>query len=594
VILASLIGASVLSASNQTWTNAAGGDWNTGANWTSAIPAVGDNATLTTVAGNYTVTYSSPMAAASFGALALNGTVGNTTTMNITASGFNSSGSSAALSVGGNATLNVNAGGVALFSGPNLLVAPNITGALNINGGSVTFQGTQYGLGISGGGQITVNSGTLSASAVAGGGGVNAGIRVVGGGSFLINGGTVSFLNSGMIGYFNQGSGTLTMTAGALNIGATVPNDFTIGNLNASGNATVSGGAVTNYGTLTIASDAYAATGVLNLSGGSWVQQNGNAVYIGSIRGNGSINVTGTGQFTTTGNTTLGNWDGISAFDTASGTLLINGGSYTGANLTVRRGSLNLQSGNLTVNALVATNGSNGTVSFSGGTLDTKATTIANGSVFTVGNGTAVAAMKLDGGSHSFANGITLSNNATLSGNGTITLGTLVVSSGARISPGNTGPGVLGTAAQTWLGGGSYVWKMNDATGIQGTNWDFLNGSGTLDVSTLSPSSKFIIDLVGLAVGNVSGPVPNWNKNVDQTWKIGTFASITGTFNAADFNVDASGFTNNNPLIAGGVFSISNVGNDIFLSYTTPEPATWILLAVGLTTAIVFRRRRST
>ena len=132
---------------------------------------------------------------------------------------------------------------------------------------------------------------------------------------------------------------------------------------------------------------------------------------------------------------------------------------------------------------------------------------------------------------------------------------------------------------------------MNDATGIQGTNWDFLNGSGTLDISTLSPSSKFTIDLIGLAVGNVSGAVPNWHNTVDQTWKIGTFASITGTFNAADFNVDASGFTNNNPLTAGGVFSISNVGNDLYVSYTTPEPATWILLVLAGAGTMAMRRR---
>ena len=242
----------------------------------------------------------------------------------------------------------------------------------------------------------------------------------------------------------------------------------------------------------------------------------------------------------------------------------------------------------MTVDGLVATSGANSTVTFNGGTLNTKATTINTGSVFTVGNGATAASLILNGGNHSFANGITLANNAMISGTGTITSGTLTVSSGATITAGSAAPGTLNTAAQTWIGGGIYAWKINNATGAQGTNWDLLNGSGTLDISTLSPSSKFIIDLVGLAAGNVSGAVPNWNKDVDWAWKIGTFSNITGTFNAAYFNVDASAFTNNNPLTAGGVFSISNVGNDLFVSYssTSPEPSTWIL--VGLSLPVIF------
>ena len=209
-LLATLVGAQSLRAADQTWTYAGGGDWNTGTNWTSAVPGVGGNATLPVEAGGYTVTYSTPMVPASFGALTLSGSAGNTTTLTITAAGFTSSGSAAALLVGANATLNVNTDGVALFSGPNTGVAPTITGALNINGGSATFQGTQYGLGTYGGGQITVNSGTLSASATAGGGGVAAGIRIVGGGGLTINGGTVNLLNSGQIGANSQGAGTLT------------------------------------------------------------------------------------------------------------------------------------------------------------------------------------------------------------------------------------------------------------------------------------------------------------------------------------------------------------------------------------------------
>jgi hypothetical protein len=53
------------------WASAASGNWNINASWTPAVvPGVGTTATIS-VSGTYTVTYDSPMSAASIGALNL-------------------------------------------------------------------------------------------------------------------------------------------------------------------------------------------------------------------------------------------------------------------------------------------------------------------------------------------------------------------------------------------------------------------------------------------------------------------------------------------------------------------------------------------
>jgi len=474
------------------------------------------------------------------------------------------------------------------------------------NGGSLTLTGAGYA------GALSMGNGTLD---------VGNSVTVDGAGSSL----TVVALTVGIKG----GSDTLTVSNGGTLNGGGWGN--TIGNNSNANAVTITGvGSTWNaQGNINLNTDS---NSISVLAGGTVTNGSNATLLVGNVYSSNTLTVSGAGSlFTQQGRVTVGNTNGANSgnnnllliaaggvmnvtdsANTGQGIIVAGNGTSTGNRIQIDGGTLNvvsagssapainvqkgaliLNSGNVTAEVLLANTDATSVVTFNGGTLSTGNTTISNGAVFTVGNGTASAALVLNGGTHSFANGITLANNASLSGTGTITSGTLIVSSGARISPGNTGPGVLGTAAQTWLGGGSYVWKMNDATGIQGTNWDFLNGSGTLDISTLSPSSKFTIDLIGLAVGNVSGAVPNWHNTVDQTWKIGTFASITGTFNAADFNVDASGFTNNNPLAAGGVFSISNVGNDLYVSYTTPEPATWMLLVLAGAGAMAMRRRRA-
>src|SRR5664280_360480 len=89
--------------------------------------------------------------------------------------------------------------------------------------------------------------------------------------------------------------------------------------------------------------------------------------------------------------------------------------------------------GSLTVDQLLLNSGSSGVMAFLGGSLNAKGTSITNGQVFVVGDGTAAATFRLQGGIHSFANGLEISNNATLTGCGTIS-GSVLVDPGGQVT----------------------------------------------------------------------------------------------------------------------------------------------------------------
>jgi T5SS/PEP-CTERM-associated repeat protein len=114
------------------------------------------------------------------------------------------------------------------------------------------------------------------------------------------------------------------------------------------------------------------------------------------------------------------------------GFLVVTNASATGT-LDLRRGTLFLNSdGSLTVDRLLLSSGSSGVMAFLGGSLNTKGTSITNGQVFVVGDGTDAATFRLQGGMHSFANGMEISNNATLTGCGTIS-GNVLVDPGGQV-----------------------------------------------------------------------------------------------------------------------------------------------------------------
>lgn len=233
----------------------------------------------------------------------------------------------------------------------------------------------------------------------------------------------------GNIGSFN----TLLIANG----GRVANNVGTIGSL---------GGADSNQVTVRGNNSVWANTDLLRVgefgSFNTLLITNGGAVqaanmYVGEVSGSGNLLSVGSGTLTVTNAT-------------------------SDAVLDVRRGSTVLNGGIITTDALLLNNdsgapGALGTFAFNTGTLYTRAATVANGTVFSVGNGSNPATYQMSGSPtnlHSFADGFNISSNSTLTGNGTIS-GPLVISSGGTLAPGtsfgkiilNSAPYLQGTLA---------------------------------------------------------------------------------------------------------------------------------------------------
>jgi T5SS/PEP-CTERM-associated repeat protein len=114
--------------------------------------------------------------------------------------------------------------------------------------------------------------------------------------------------------------------------------------------------------------------------------------------------------------------------------LHVTGGTMNAPTLDIRGGTNRLDAGLIDVNRLVVTN-ARGHFEFNGGTLRTRDTTVTNGRDFTVGNGTSTATLQLLGGTHTFANNLTVAAKGSLIGTGIVD-GTVTVSPGGRLTPG--------------------------------------------------------------------------------------------------------------------------------------------------------------
>ena len=147
----------------------------------------------------------------------------------------------------------------------------------------------------------------------------------------------------------------------------------------------------------------------------------------------------------------------------------------------------------------------------------------------------------------------------------------------------------------TWAGGASYEWEINNFLGSAGTNWDFLNIAGELNITATS-GSKFLVDVVSLLANNSPGIAAGFNAFTNYSFDIATAAGgITG-FDAAAFVLDTSGFAN--PMwptgaASGGSWSLSQSGNNIRLNYAAaiPEPNSATLSLLGLAAVLAKRRR---
>jgi len=193
----------------------------------------------------------------------------------------------------------------------------------------------------------------------------------------------------------NSARGNLLMTCGQLVV-TNINTSIWVGR-EGIGQMTVSNGTVQARGLLVAAVPTNTANGTLTLAGGT-VLVSSNFVVGDSGLSTGKVSLAGS-------KLTVTNENGSAVADFPSGTMTFNSGTFEADNLR------------LTNNA--------SQFIFNGGTLASRNTTVSNALPFVVGDGTNAATFQLVGGTHVFANGLTISSNATLSGCGTI-LGTIL------------------------------------------------------------------------------------------------------------------------------------------------------------------------
>jgi hypothetical protein len=353
----------------------------------------------------------------------------------------------------------------------------------------------------------------------------------------ITNGGALTMSNSALTidpsVLFVHIDGTMTVNSGLVTFGDVAPADTSniptttkVGN-NLSGTLIVGGGAL-SAGELKVGADAPGSLGVMNMNGGTFdissmmtLGHDVGTTGIVSVLG-GQVTVTndelrvgnmGTGLMTVS-NATLWLADLAVGHDAGSaGTLTLQPGALVlvSSNLSIARlngstGTLTLNGGNLQTDNLLLTN-STGRLVFNGGMLTTSQTIAANGAPFVVGDGVSPAVLYLNGGIHSFANGLVISTNATLSGCGTIVGALTNHGTVATNCIGSLQPSIIAFAKEasvstvwfTTLTGRTYTLLF--ATNLAGANWIPIppssNGSGGVmnlnDSAAASPTRFYRI-----------------------------------------------------------------------------------------------------
>ena len=269
-------------------------------------------------------------------------------------------------------------------------------------------------------------SGSNNSALVAGSGSIwsnryNLHVGYYGAGNHLTitNGGRVEN-GYGYLGYYGGGSSNSVLVAGS---GSLWTNRFNlyVGTRSDGNQLIITNGGRVESGYADIGSEAGGSNNFVLVTGSGSVWNNRYDLSVGASGANNQLTIAGSGAVIVSGNVIVGY-----VSSSTNNTLRANGGALSVTNalgngvLDVRRGTLRMDGGSVTVDRLFATNGANSRVQLYGGVLNTRGTTVSNTTTFAVGPVANTATLNLLGGSHSFANGLKIANHGTLTGSGTI------------------------------------------------------------------------------------------------------------------------------------------------------------------------------
>jgi hypothetical protein len=454
----------------------------------------------------------------------------------------------------------------------------NIDGALTLDSGFIDFGDITVTarVGRVTSGTFTINGGVVYAGAVTVGGLTNSS------GALNLNGGTLdvfSFLSAGR----DLGTtGTVTVLGGYLNVTnddtrvgdegvghmllsncTAIFNNLQVGRNN-SGSLILQAGATSQVVQDTVVGRFTGVTGTVSVAGGQLLA-GGQAIYVGR-GGSGSFDIeSGLVQADTllvaadrtnsigasgilsitNGRLTLSSSLLVGSASYSTGQVFITGGAVAVTNsagsgaVNVSSGGLSLSGGSITADLLLVTNQA-GQFTFSAGILSTKGTTVANGAPFVVGNGTAPATLHLNGGIHSFADGLVISHNASLTGcgivigsvinNGTISTncsGTLIAP--VIITPPQSQTAVLGgkvtfSVVATGTQPLAYQWKAH-GTNLPGATATALTRTNL----QLADAGTYLVVVTNLA-GFTNSPTITLQVLAGVVFSLQNRASSTNTF----------------------------------------------------------------
>ena len=568
--------------------------------------------TVTVAAGDFTQSGGATLAAG--------------TTVTVNAPGAKTlQGGTIAGTLNGTGNTAVNTGTTSVVTGGTITGANTTTvaatGTLNMAGGTVTSS------------TLTIDGGTLSATASSSVTAATVNLTTANGGTLLAAAGTTLTVNPANL---STGPGALTVGNGA-NTG-TVVLGSTGGITSLAGSSLVVNGGTLSFGSTPVAGNLYAGNIAQTVSVGAsgTIDMGGLNTQPADLSGSGTITNGGTLTLNALNNTTFGgviqNGAGTTALTKigAATTTLTGANSFTGP-VDVNAGELAVTGGGTLASTTLNITNAGSILSTDGGALAAGATVTANtGATFALTGSESISSLAGDGTTTLTGAGTILSLNAdstlsgVVSGDGTLNIAggtstvtgnvapanTNVAAAGALVNNGTVGALTNSGGAVSLLTGSSTgsLTQTSGTTSVSGTatvvgNLDNqgglidLNGSGTtLNAGGTSGALLVEIDttLNGVletasgTIANVANPMGSLSLQLGTENGAGDFNNalvLTYTGSSAGLSFGSiSGFTNQGAL---DYFFVDDGAGNIRLQATTASAVSGIAATVGLTQALV-------